>query len=164
MIFFIEVNKDKDCAIKLEKELASFLIENKQEITQEIKKSDIILSLGGDGTFIRAVNKYRKHNKGIIGINCGTLGYLTELNPNNYKEKLLKLINQEYTVNKRIGIVGEVNGIKKEACNDVVIRNNSMNIIDFDVYIDNNFLASLENGYTLITLLTMVFHQQATGL
>ena len=38
-----------------------FLKENKQEVSSNIKDCDFILSLGGDGTFIRAVNKYRKY-------------------------------------------------------------------------------------------------------
>lgn len=144
MIFFIETNTNKKNAIEFEKDLTLFLEKMKQKITKNIEDCDIILSLGGDGTFIRAVNKYRNYNKGILGINCGTLGYLTELTPFNYKEKLLKLLKGTYSINKRIGIVGNIKNKTYEACNDIIIRNNSMNIISFDVFVDNIFLSSFK--------------------
>ena len=151
MTFFIEKYKDNEKALVLEQELILFLKENKQEVSSNIKDCDFILSLGGDGTFIRAVNKYRKYNKAILGINCGHLGYLTELNAFNYKEKLLKLINNKYTINKRVGLTGTINNIHKDACNDIVIRNNNMNIIDFDVYVNDTFLSSFKADGIIIS-------------
>jgi NAD+ kinase len=151
MTFFIEKYKGNEKALVLEQELILFLKENKQEVSSNIKDCDFILSLGGDGTFIRAVNKYRKYNKAILGINCGHLGYLTELNISNYKEKLLKLINNEYTINKRVGLTGTINNMQKDACNDIVIRNNNMNIIDFDVYVNDTFLSSFKADGIIIS-------------
>lgn len=151
MVFFIEINKDKEKAINLYKELTDFLYENKHEITDKIEKANFILSLGGDGTFIRTTNKYRKYGKPILGINCGTLGYLTELNPDNYKEKLLELFNNNYTVHNRIGIEGNIGNIKKEACNDIYIRNNSMSVVDFHVLVDNNYLAAFKADGVIIS-------------
>ena len=62
MIFFIETNTNKKNAIEFEKDLTLFLEKMKQKITKNVEDCDIILSLGGDGTFIRAVNKYRNYN------------------------------------------------------------------------------------------------------
>ena len=151
MTFFIEKYKGNEKTLVLEQELILFLKENKQEVSSNIKDCDFILSLGGDGTFIRAVNKYRKYNKAILGINCGHLGYLTELNISNYKEKLLKLINNEYTINKRVGLTGTINNMQKDACNDIVIRNNNMNIINFDVYVNDTFLSSFKADGIIIS-------------
>ena len=66
MTFFIEKYKDNEKALVLEQELILFLKENKQEVSSNIKDCDFILSLGGDGTFIRAVNKYRKYKSWFI--------------------------------------------------------------------------------------------------
>lgn len=151
MVFFIEVNKDKEKAVNLYRNLLTFLHDNKQFITKDVSKTDFILSLGGDGTFIRTANKYRKYGKPILGINCGTLGYLTELNPDNYKEKLLKLFNNNYSIHNRIGIEGSVYEITKEACNDVYIRNNSMSVIDFCILVDNNYLATFKADGVIIS-------------
>ena len=57
-----------------------------------IKKANIILSIGGDGTIISSIRKFLKYNKPILGLHIGGLGFLAECNNENYKKDADKFI------------------------------------------------------------------------
>lgn len=142
--FYIESNKSKEVAISMEKKVREFLLENKQMVMEEPSNADIILSLGGDGTFIQTASKYRHLNKLLFGINCGTLGYLTEGTASNYEEKLTKIINNQYIEEKRMTLRGQLIKPNKtltyNALNDIVISKQGFEAIRFKVYVNGEFL------------------------
>lgn len=138
---YIETNKSKERAISFEKELKEFLIKEKQTIVTTPEDSDFIISLGGDGTFIETANKYRKINKPIFGINCGTLGYLTEGTIENYQEKLKKIFHNKFAEENRLVLDCFVkDNFFKNALNDVVLLRNDKYIIRFEIYVNDEFL------------------------
>ncbi len=102
-----------------------------------IKMSDVLISIGGDGTIIHSAHRAAAFDKPILGINAGNLGFLAGLE----KEELhlLKaLIDDEYTVDKRMMLSvkffeGE-SFIKEYIClNDVVVaRGNSLRLCDVE--------------------------------
>lgn len=144
--FYLEVNESKEKALIVEEDIQKFLNSKEQEIVRNPSKADIIISLGGDGTFIQTANKYRYLNLPLFGINCGTLGYLTEGTINNYKEKLLKIINDEYIEENRMILKGKVKKGNKlleyEALNDIVITKKRFETIRLNVYVNNEFLTN----------------------
>lgn len=85
--------------VYIEEELAEVfpLLSN---ITRETK-IDFVVILGGDGTFIDTLHRYFDRNYKYFGINLGRVGCLMEASPNNYQEKLLKILKGEYTLEKR---------------------------------------------------------------
>ena len=69
-------------------------------------KSDVIISIGGDGTFLRA-SKYSFLKKiPIMGINVGNLGFLTVVETCNMYEALDRLLKNKYEIEKRILLEG----------------------------------------------------------
>jgi NAD+ kinase len=64
-------------------------------------KADIILSVGGDGTFISAIYYALANNIPVAGINCGRLGFLADIHSENTDEALSQLIAGDYTVEER---------------------------------------------------------------
>lgn len=151
MDFFIEVNQGKKNAVDFAEELCEFIESHGSGIVGDVAKSDVVLVVGGDGTFIETVDKYWNYDKPFLGINCGHLGYLAELNPNNYKEKLEKLFKGECVVHERLGLFSQIRNISGYSCNDVYIKNNSMNIMDFDVYINGMLLSSFKADGIIIS-------------
>lgn len=115
-----------------------------------------MLVLGGDGTILQA----SRDNKGdlpIIGIDMGTLGYLTEIDPFMVEEALDKLIADDFIVESRMMLVGEVEREDKllyadKALNDIVIsRCGSLKIVKLKVYVNGQFLCEYSADGVIIT-------------
>ncbi len=85
------------------------------------------LVLGGDGTLLRASKKVLDRQLPLLGVNLGNLGYMAEIDINNLYPALDRLIADEYTVEKRMMLTGDVfRGGRKiltdTALNDVVLH------------------------------------------
>jgi NAD+ kinase len=63
---------------------------------------DVVVSLGGDGTMLRAVDLSYEARVPVLGVNVGQLGYLTEVEPQDFDAALDRLINGEYEVSERM--------------------------------------------------------------
>ena len=112
--------------------------------TKDINEADFIISIGGDGTFLDAAKC--AIGTPIFGINMGTLGYLTEINPSSSINKtLMDYSNNNYEIQKRMmldytlydnnkKVKDDENGL---ALNDVVISKFESSIIGFDVIVDD---------------------------
>ncbi len=61
-----------------------------------IKKSDALISIGGDGTFLTVAHKLKFTEKPIIGINLGGLGFLADIDPENLENDLSKISQGNY--------------------------------------------------------------------
>ena len=62
---------------------------------------DFAISVGGDGTFLTTASMVGHLDIPILGINCGHLGYLAEVQTDNVDVILDQLINNQYTIEKR---------------------------------------------------------------
>lgn len=63
---------------------------------------DFALSVGGDGTFLTSAAAIGDKNIPIVGVNCGHLGFLAEVQTQDVDDILQKLIAGEYTIERRI--------------------------------------------------------------
>lgn len=108
---------------------------------------DIIIAIGGDGSFIHTAKTAALHKKPVLCINAGNLAFLAGLEGNEL-ELLEKLISGEYITDKRLLL--EVIAKKENDCkfmgyclNDVsVARGQDIKLIDLDVYCDNRKINS----------------------
>ena len=66
------------------------------------RKTDAIIVLGGDGTMLRASHLCSASSIPIVGINLGTMGFLIELQPDQWLEFLPKLLSGDYRLEKRM--------------------------------------------------------------
>ena len=105
MKIFIKNDNYKEIALKTREDLIRHANELDIEVTNEISDADIIFSIGGDGTFLKTA---RLSDKPIVGINTGTLGYLTEVNPEDIKLILKNIIDGEYYIEDRMMLEGEI--------------------------------------------------------
>lgn len=124
---------------------------NTDETPADIPKDvDCMIVLGGDGTVLQAARETKKLHIPIIGVNLGTLGYMTEIELSNLEESLERLISGDYEQENRMMLNGKVffaDGRTEEgwALNDIVIsRSGSLQIIKFNIYVNGQFL----NGYS----------------
>ncbi|CFX50047.1 Inorganic polyphosphate/ATP-NAD kinase [Syntrophomonas zehnderi OL-4] len=63
---------------------------------------DIIIVLGGDGTLIRVARQYADRNIPILGVNMGTVGFLSSIEAHEIEESLERLIRQEFSLDERM--------------------------------------------------------------
>lgn len=63
---------------------------------------DLVVSMGGDGTMLRAVDLAGPLGSPILGVNVGTLGYLTELEPGSLASALSRFLDGEFLVEERM--------------------------------------------------------------
>ena len=90
-----------------------------------IQKSDIIISLGGDGTLLNTASMTLESGKPIAGVNFGKLGFLTEINKNTLNETFREIRNGEYFLEERIvlkGVSDDLNHCSVLGINDIVIE------------------------------------------
>ena len=107
------------------------------------QNSDFLVTIGGDGTLISVARRSFKYNKSILGINLGTLGFLTSVLPNELDKFLQEFVNNIYTIDNRMMIETTINTNKSVAFNDIVIRSKSVtHMINIDAYINNKKINS----------------------
>ncbi len=107
---------------------------------------DMIIVLGGDGTLLSVARLVGGRDVPILGVNLGTLGFLTEISKDELKEAIEKLLKGEYTIEKRLMLKAKVVRDGKEisshhVLNDVVINKGALaRIIDLETFIDDRFV------------------------
>ena len=68
-----------------------------EDINEAVKTADVVLAIGGDGTILRCSSYTSRYDKPILGINCGTLGFMASLEPENI-DRLRLLCTGEYKI------------------------------------------------------------------
>ena len=72
-----------------------------------LDKVDLLVTLGGDGTILRAARMAFRSGTPILGVNLGRLGFLSEVKPENWEEKLLAIIQGHYWLEGRMVLQAE---------------------------------------------------------
>jgi len=62
---------------------------------------DLVIAIGGDGTFLGAARAIVNYNIPLIGINLGRLGFLVDISPEQMQSKLNSILNGDYLEEKR---------------------------------------------------------------
>ncbi|MCX7710370.1 MAG: NAD(+)/NADH kinase [Clostridia bacterium] len=167
-------NRDKDIQLKYTRILVESILKYQGEafLTKDISNeismgspleseeqvmdaAEIIICLGGDGTFLKAARKAYVKNKPILGINLGSLGFLTEIDKNDIESAVKHVIDNEYELEERMmldtSIIRKGSVIARDvALNDVVISRGALSrILHVKAYI-NSTLVDLFPGDGLI--------------
>lgn len=109
------------------------------------KDCDCIIVLGGDGTLLEAARDTVDLDIPLIGVNLGTLGYLAEVDKENLSEALRRLCGDDYTVERRMMLEGQITGEtdcrRSYALNDIVVsRSGSLQMLHFHILVNGHFL------------------------
>ncbi|PIE47938.1 MAG: NAD kinase [Flavobacteriales bacterium] len=109
--------------------------------------TDIMISVGGDGTMLRASGIIQGTDIPVIGINTGRMGFLANVHKEEMAEALEMLNNKQYNINKRALIHVEVDykdGTQKDfghALNEVTVgRKNLTSMISIKTYLNGKYL------------------------
>lgn len=110
---------------------------------------DMLISIGGDGTILRAATLVRDSGIPILGINAGRLGFLATVQKENIAEFMQFVIDKKYTISKRTllsltcfppnELIDEINFAMNEI---TVSRKDTTSMITIDTYLNDEFLNS----------------------
>ena len=106
------------------------------------KACDFIMVIGGDGTILKIAVQAAAHDKPILGVNCGTIGFMSEIEPNEL-DLVEKVKNGEYTLDHRLMLdvsVVDENGqvtYQSTVLNEGVVSKDFMNkVTPMEVLVD----------------------------
>lgn len=116
----------------------------------ENMKVDIIISAGGDGTLLRTLQKTEVP---VLGINAGSLGFLTEVPPDNINEAMEHVLEGNYQIDRRSKLKTVLNGEElPDSTNEAVISTSiPSKIQEFEFYIDLEWAQSLRADGIIIS-------------
>lgn len=157
--FYVITNDSKDESYEITQSIKKYIESQGKECVLadggEVPKDiEGALVLGGDGTLIQAARELLDKKIPLIGINLGTLGYLTEIEIQNVYSAIDSLIADEYTVEERMLLMGKLpNGTVDVALNDIIVtRYGSLRLIEFNVYVNGELLNTYQaDGMILST-------------
>lgn len=144
------------------KKIISSLRERGAEITfvadgDMFQPTNLVISMGGDGTFLNAASYVGNHGTPILGINTGHLGFLSFTDPQHYEQVLDCLFNEDYNVEERSLIYVTGNGQplsdKPFALNDVaILKRDNASMISIRTNINGEYLTTfLSDGLIVST-------------
>lgn len=110
-----------------------------------VDKADILLSIGGDGTLLASATFVRDSNIPILGINTGTLGFISSVSTDQIEYAVNHLLKGEYAINERTllelkssnQLFGDVNFALNEV---TVLKKDTSSMIRIHAYLDDEFI------------------------
>ena len=110
---------------------------------------DLLISVGGDGTILRAITFVKDLSIPIVGINTGRLGFLSTIQTNEIEQAINNILNGNYKTSKRTLLSVETNPKTKElseinfALNEIAVsRKNTTSMITVETHLNNEYLTS----------------------
>ena len=111
--------------------------------------ADIVISMGGDGTFLKAASRVRQKMIPILGINMGRLGFLADISPNDIEKCLDAIYEEDYSIENRALIQVTTDGEPLEgyncALNDVaILKRDTASMISIRASINGDYLTTYQ--------------------
>lgn len=122
-----------------------------------VSGSDMIICLGGDGTFLKVARKVCKSDKPILGVNLGSLGFLTEIERSDVCDAARCVLEGNYVIEERMMLEmtiydGSIAKATDSALNDVVISHGELSrLLHLDMYINNVFADSFPGDGLIVS-------------
>ncbi|MBC3767199.1 NAD(+) kinase [Neptunicella marina] len=149
----------RGCRVLLEKNTAKQLTDNSCDVADLAgigEQADLAIVVGGDGSMLGAARELSKYNVSVVGVNRGNLGFLTDIDPEDVEPQLEQIFQGNYKTEQRFLIEAKVkrNGQcvgEASAVNEAVLHPGKVaRMIEFEVYIDDNFVYSQRSDGLII--------------
>jgi len=111
------------------------------EFERLCKQSDILVTLGGDGTLISVVRRSFKYNIPVLGVYAGNLGFLADVSVDELEDFVNKLVTKKYKIDERsvleATLIKDGEKVTVHAFNDIVLTRHSItNMIKIETLVD----------------------------
>lgn len=166
--FLILANSTKDEGLKFSQKVMDYLVSKNASVAivsdvvnhyngihikdEFMEGIEAVIVLGGDGTMLRAASAIGDYDVPLVGVNLGTLGFLSEIEKNNIYDALDRLLADDFTIEKRMMIMGKVNDNTFHSLNDIVItRAGFSRVIGLNVYLNGQLLDTYEADGVIVS-------------
>ena len=124
----IVYNEDVSLSCDLALKIKSAFINKKlpADVTTSLnydKTADFVITVGGDGTFLKAARYFAPLDVPLLGVNIGRLGFLAQANPDEIDTLVEKIVNGKYKIQSRMMLSALDD--KVSALNDIVVKGDS---------------------------------------
>lgn len=137
LLFF----KENGIRFIIQESLRQYVSEKKilssvKDTIQLLKKTDVIISLGGDGTFLNTARLVGRKQIPILGVNLGSLGFMSEVSPEEINIFLTDIIKGNYKIYDLCVVSAKAqSGQEFFGMNEIVIdKCNSIKMIEIEIY------------------------------
>lgn len=119
-------------------------------------KADLVISMGGDGTFLTSAAQVGARGIPILGINTGRLGFLADVSPEDIENALDAVFDGRYTIEQRAVIAMTLNGETYHgypyALNEVaILKHDNSSLIEIDTHINGALLTNYMSDGLIIS-------------
>jgi len=115
-------------------------------VLPDLDSTDLLVTLGGDGSILRAAHHTAGHPPLILGVNLGRMGFLTEAEPDGWREVLERVWQGAYWVEERMMLratVGTGDLPVRDALNDVVVGPGALGrVVHLEARVDGDLLTT----------------------
>lgn len=114
---------------------------------KRIRKADYIISLGGDGTTLRAARLASEEDIPILGVFLGTLGFLAEVDTDQLYEAINQVAEGNYHIDERSMLELNIHNDSKEvhnelALNEIVLTATRKHMLSLDVFVSDRYVTT----------------------
>jgi NAD+ kinase len=121
-----------------------------EALHRQLPGTDVLIVLGGDGTFLRAARAVVDDDVPLLGINVGKVGFLSKVEASELERVLAQLVAGSYAIENRMALEGRIQragesgaGQRLLALNDVVVARGSLaRVCRLETSIDSSHLAT----------------------
>lgn len=115
----------------------------------ELTNVDLVISMGGDGTFLKAACMVGEREIPILGVNKGRLGFLADVLPSEIEDVLEHVLRRDYMIENHTVIKLEADGECVDCCpfalNDIaVLKRDTASMISIKAYVNGEFLVNYQ--------------------
>jgi NAD+ kinase len=126
-------------------------------VTSDVGAADALVALGGDGTLLHAVRLLQDADRPLLGVNLGSLGFLTDTPEAELEDALRRLVDGRYQLDRRMLLEARVESgartaVRTVALNDVVVHGPRARVLEVGVRIGGTPLGrTLADGVIVAT-------------
>ncbi len=150
--------KDIKKASEISSKVSEFLRSKGHVVAENLKEAEIVITLGGDGTLLHSACEHIELGVPFVGINVGTLGFLTAAEADDWQEALEKIIDGKYFVSERMTIESSIQNSKSQtpnskyrALNEIVVKG-MYRVVNLEITVNGQkFLNTSGDGVIVAT-------------
>ena len=164
VIRLLSILKQYNAVVYINREFYHFLVDEQNMDIQAAGvfdgndfEADMVLCMGGDGTFLKAASQVGNKNIPILGINTGRLGFLADVSPEEMEDTFKDIYNHNYKVEDRsvLQVISNGQSLKGYPCglNEIaVLKRDSSSMITIHTSINGAYLTTYQaDGLVIAT-------------
>lgn len=154
----LNVLEEEEVEVVIEEDFLKLIDENKsiekeynqfKTFTKLDDSFNLFVSVGGDGTILKAVNYIRDLDIPVVGINTGRLGFLATVHKEEIRGTITRILRNDFTLSERTVLCIKTEPEDKQLCqnnfalNEIAVsRKNTTSMITIETWLDDEYLTA----------------------